>query len=314
MLDLAGPLSAFASVNRFIERDYPEMPPAYDCEVLAKSAGPVQTSTGVALLAGRAYGRMRGPNDTLIVPGGTREAVQRARSDPRLMAAIRRLAPGVRRLTSVCTGAFILAEAGLLDGRTVATHWGSCRRLADEYPKITVDSDRIFVRDGSVYSCAGKTAGIDLALAMIEDDLGRGWALSVSRQMIVHLQRPGGQSQFSIPLQAQIQDSEVLKGTPLWIADNLTEDLSVAALARRTGMSQRNFTRVFREEMHTTPAKFVECARLEAVRRRLEDCTLPLETLARDLGFGSGERLRRAFQRQFSVNPEYYREQFGNVV
>jgi len=312
LLDVAGPISAFASVNRFVEREYPQMPPAYCLEVWGSSAGPVRTSAGVALAAERAYEQARGPIDTLIVPGGPRDAVRRACSDRALMSLIRRFGPRVRRLTSVCTGAFILAETGLLDGHTVATHWSACRRLADEHPRLKVDPDRIFVRDHPIYSSAGKAAGIDLALAMIEDDLGRGWALSVSRHMVVHLQRPGGQSQFSIPLQAQIQDANMLKGLPMWIADNLTEDLSVAALARRIGTSERNFTRVFRKELKTTPAKFVEAARLEAARRRMEESSLPVKTLARDLGFSSGEQLRRAFQRQFGVNPEYYREHFGH--
>jgi len=222
------------------------------------------------------------------------------------------LGPRVRRLTSVCTGAFILAETGLLDVHTVATHWNSCRRLADAYPRVTVDPERIFIRDKPIYSSAGKTAGIDLALAMIEDDLGRGWALSVSRHLVVHLQRSGGQSQFSIPLQAQIQDANILKGLPMWIANNLTEDLSVAALARRIGTSERNFMRIFRKELKTTPAKFVEAARLEAARRRMEESSLPVKTLARDLGFSTGEQLQRAFQRQFGVNPAYYREHFGH--
>jgi len=311
LLDVAGPLSAFASVNKFVEREYPELGPVYECEVFGKAVGPVITSTGLALVAGRAYGNIRGSIDTLIVPGGAREAVRRARQDQKLMAMIRALAPQARRLTSVCTGTFILAEAGLLDGHTVTTHWAACRRLAEEFPNITVDPDPIYVRDGSVYSSAGKTAGIDLAFAMIEEDLGRGWALSVSRHMVVHLQRPGGQSQFSIPLQAQIQDAESLKGLPMWIVDNLTEDLTVAALAKRIGMSQRNFTRVFRKELHTTPAKFVEVARLDAARRRIENSALPIKTLACDLGFTSAEQLRRAFQRQFGINPDSYRDHFG---
>jgi len=312
ILDITGPLSAFAAVNHIIERDYDGMPHVYECEVLAKAPGPVQTSTGVALLAERAYGRVNDGIDTLIVPGAARKAVAAARAEKPLIAAIQRLAPKVRRVASVCTGTFITAEAGLLDGRTVVTHWGACGRLADEFPALTVDPEPIFIRDGAVYSAAGKTAGIDLALSLIEEDLGRDWALAVSRYMVVHLKRPGGQSQFSIPLQTQIQDAETLNGLPTWIADNLCANLSVAALAERAGMSPRNFSRLFRQEMKTTPAKFVETARLEAARLRIEESDLPLETLARDLGFGSGERLRRSFQRQFGVNPEYYRERFGH--
>jgi len=313
ILDITGPLSAFAAVNHIVARAYDDMPEAYVCELLGKSVGPVRTSTGVSLMADRAYGRTRDGIDTLIVPGGARKAVALARADQRLMTAVRRLAPTVRRLASVCTGTFILAEAGLLDGCTVVTHWGACGRLANEFPTLTVDAEPIFIRDGSIYSAAGKTAGIDLALALIEEDLGREWALAVSRYMVVHLKRPGGQAQFSIPLQAQMKGAEVLNGLPAWIADNLTEDMSVPALAERAGMSQRNFARVFRQEMKMTPGKFVETARLEAARLRMEACDLPLETLARDLGFRTGERLRRAFRRQFGVNPDYYRERFGSV-
>jgi len=311
ILDVTGPLSTFAAVNHIIDREYDDMPRAYDCEVMCREAGPVPTSSGVALMADHAYGQVRRPIDTLIVPGGPRKSVAKARQDKRLIDALRRLARKVRRLTSVCTGTFLLAEAGLLDGKTVATHWGACARLADEFPMLNVDPEPIFVRDGSVYSAAGKTAGIDLALALIEEDLGRDWALAVSRYMVVHLKRSGGQSQFSTPLQVQFQDAEVLNGLPKWISENLSTSLSVADMARQANMSERNLSRLFRQVMKTTPAKFVESARLEAARHRIEASNLPLETLARDFGFGTGERLRRAYQRRYGVNPEVYRDRFG---
>ena len=310
ILDVTGPLSTFALVNTQLTEAHPEMPPAYGCDILARSAGSVKTSAGVALVADRAFGGRVGPIDTLIVPGGRKDAVARARSDPHLIAVVRRLAPKVRRLASVCTGTFILAEAGLLEGRTVTTHWSACGRLAEEFPRTTVEPDRIFVRDGSVYTSAGVTAGIDLALGMIEDDLGRDWALTIARRLVVYLKRPGGQSQFSAPLSTQFKDAEILKGTPAWIVANLSGYLSVASLAERAGMSERTFARTFRREMKTTPAKFVEAARLDVARHRLEESALPLETLARDLGFGSSERMRRSFQRQIGIGPDEYRQRW----
>ena len=312
ILDITGPLSTFAAVNHIIEREYDgTMRLAYQCELLGKAKGPVPTSTGVALMAERAYGGVTGGIDTLIVPGAARPAVARAREDRVLISAVARLAPLARRLASVCTGAFIMAEAGLLAGEKVVTHWGACARLAAEFPELDVDPDPIFIQNGRVYSAAGKTAGIDLALALIEEDLGREWALAVARYMVVHLKRPGGQAQFSIPLQAQLLDGAGLIDLLAWIAENLCEDLSVAALAARAGMSERNFSRVFRKRTNKTPAKFVEEARLEAARRRIEESELPLETLAHDLGFGGGENLRRAFQRRYGVNPDLFRDTFG---
>lgn len=313
ILDVAGPLSAFAAVNEYIEEDYPEFIIPYDCEVLAKEVGPVLTSTGVALVAQRAYGRVRDHTDTLMVPGGPREAVRRAKEDPSLIKAVRRIGGQSRRLASICTGTFILAEAGFLKGRTATTHWSECRALNEEYPDTAVDPDKIFIRDDFVYTSAGVTAGIDLALAMIEEDLGRDWALTIARSLVVYLKRPGGQSQYSAPLTAQIQDAEILKGLPTWIVSNLSEDLSVASLAQRVAMSPRNFARIFRREMNTTPGRFVETARLDVARRLLEESGLPFETLARQLGYGNSERMRHAFKRQLGVSPDQYRTRFGRL-
>ena len=222
ILDITGPLSAFAAVNEYIEDACPKFPTAYDCELLAKKAGPVTTSAGIAMVAGRSYGSAPNHIDTLIVPGGPREAVRRAKCDQGLIKAVQRLANKVRRLASVCTGTFILAEAGFVNGRTVTTHWAECRALAEPYPHITVDPDQIFIRDGTVYTSAGVTAGIDLALAMIEEDLGRDWALTIARSLVVYLKRSGGQSQYSAPLTAQINDAKILKGLPSWIVSNLS--------------------------------------------------------------------------------------------
>ena len=309
ILDATGPISAFAIVNEFIEKHYSGLPLAYKCELIGKRPGPVGTSAGVALVADRSFAAEREPIDTLIIPGGP--GTRTVAADAEIVKSVRRLSQKSRRVCSVCSGARILAEAGLLDDRTVVTHWASCEALAADYPSLSVAADRLFIRDGNIYTSGGITAGIDLALAMIEEDLGRDWALFVAREMVVYLQRPGGQSQFSAPLQAQFCDAAELKNIPNWIIGNLSNDLSIGALARRAAMSERNFARRFKEIMGVTPAKFVENARLEVARRRLEESDLPLARVAAEVGFGSGERLRRAFNRQYGVSPDFYRDRFG---
>jgi transcriptional regulator GlxA family with amidase domain len=265
-------------------------------------------SCGVELVARRALGRMRGPMDTLMVAGGlgTREAVR----DERLVDAIRRRASHARRVASVCTGAFLLAEAGLLDGRRAVTHWGQCEQLARVHPRVRVEADPIFVRDGHVWTSAGVTAGLDLALALVEDDHGRGVALSVARAMVFYLKRPGGQSQFSAQLDAQIATREPLRDAQSFVHEHPEADLSVPALARRCAMSPRHFARAFAREVGTTPARYVERARVEAARRRLEESTRGLDEVAAECGFGSGEIMRRAFLRVLKVGPADYRSRF----
>jgi transcriptional regulator GlxA family with amidase domain len=211
----------------------------------------------------------------------------------------------------VCTGAFLLAEAGLLDGRRATTHWASCRELARRYPRVQVDPDPIFVRDGNVHTSAGVTAGMDLALALVEEDHGREVALGVARWLVLFLKRPGGQSQFSAQLSAQLAAREPIQELQAWVIENVDADLSVEALARRAGMSPRNFARVFTRETGVTPACFVETARVEAARRRLEqEGARGVEAIAAACGFGSAETMRRAFLRRVRVSPSDYRERF----
>ncbi len=223
---------------------------------------------------------------------------------------LREAAGRVRRIASVCTGAFLLAEAGLLDGRRATTHWRYCDALAAAFPAIDVEPDAIHVRDGNIYSSAGVTAGMDLALALVEADYDRTLALAVARDKVMFLKRPGGQSQFSAALAAQDDDEGPFGTLQYWIFDNLDADLSVPSLADRVAMSPRNFARVFARRTGTTPAKFVESARLESSRRRLEDSSAPLDGIARACGFGNAERLRKAFQRRFRVTPQDYRRRF----
>lgn len=305
-LDLSGPLEVFALANWQSRLAQPNTPPAYEIEVLAETVGPVRASSGLSVIATHAYGSFSRRIDTLIVAGGD---VYAAAQDANLQAWLRRQAGRVRRLASVCSGAFILAQAGLLDGRRATTHWSGVDLLAT-YPQISVEHDAIFVRDGHIYTSAGVTAGIDLALALVEEDLGHPLALAVARRLVVFLKRPGGQSQFSGHLAAQAQQSGALQGLPEWIVDNLAEELGVETLARRVAMSPRNFARVFVKELGTTPAKFVEMARVDAARRLLEESTLNVEQVALRCGFHSGEQMRRTFHRHLRIVPLDYRRRF----
>jgi transcriptional regulator GlxA family with amidase domain len=306
-LDVIGPLEVFATAAALGMRG-PGGTPAYTTEVAAARPGTFVTQSGVQLVASRSLAALRGGIDTLLVAGGMGTA--RALEDRILLAALRRLAPRVRRLGSVCSGSFILAEAGLLDGRRATTHWMWCRTLAERYPRVRVDPDPIFVRDGNVYTSAGVTAGMDLALALVEDDCGRELALRAARQMVLFLRRPGGQSQFSAQLAVQAADREPLRELQAWVVDHPGADCSVPALAQRVAMSPRNFARVFLREVGMTPAHYVEQVRVEAARRRLEESRDGVDVIAEDCGFGTGETMRRAFLRHLHVAPTDYRTRF----
>jgi transcriptional regulator GlxA family with amidase domain len=220
------------------------------------------------------------------------------------------MAPRVRRLGAICTGSFVLAEAGLLDGRRVTTHWAWGTELARRYPRVLVDADPIFIRDGNIYTSAGVTAGMDLALALVEEDYGREAALQVARELVLYLRRPGGQSQFSTLLVAQESNREPLRELQTWIVEHVDADLSVSALARRMAMSPRHFARVFTHAVGMTPGQFVEKVRIEAARRRLEESPHGVKTIAADCGFGSADTMRRAFLRTLRVAPVAYRGRF----
>jgi transcriptional regulator GlxA family with amidase domain len=215
-----------------------------------------------------------------------------------------------RRWGSICAGSFVLAEAGLLDGRKATTHWGLGTELARRYPKVRVDSSQIFSRDRNVYTSAGVTAGMDLALAMVEEDFGHRFALEIARDLVLFLRRSGNQSQFSPQLELQATDFKPLRDVLGWIADHLQQDLPIESLAQRAGMSSRNFSRVFAREVGITPAKYVEQIRLDAARRRLEESSQTIEGIVRQTGFGSVESLRRAFLRYLKTTPGAYRQHF----
>jgi transcriptional regulator GlxA family with amidase domain len=246
--------------------------------------------------------------DTLVVAGGP--GVHAAAADPVVVDLVRARAVKARRIASVCTGAFLLAAAGLLNGRRAATHWMHCAELARRFPAIRVEPDPIFVRDGAIWTSAGVTAAIDLALALVEEDVGRALALSVARHLVMFLKRPGGQAQFSTVL--SLQRAEDRNGTlHNWMAGRLTDDLSLRVLARKAGMSERSFSRRYAEATGLTPVRAVERLRVEAARRLLSDTRLPVKRIAARCGFGSEETLRRSFLRLLAATPQDYRARFS---
>ncbi len=306
ILDVTGPLEVFARTARLL-RDRGRKDDAYRVAILAPKRGPFVASSGLRLVADHAFARA-GALDTLLVAGGMGTAD--AAGDRALLRWLRRTRPRVRRFGSVCTGAFVLAAAGLLDGKRATTHWEHCAALAERFPRIEVQPNAIFVKDGATYTSAGVTAGMDLALAMVEEDHGRDVALDVARQLVLFLRRPGGQSQFSAQLAAQVAEREPLRDLQAYIVEHVDADLSIDACARRVGMSARNFGRVFTREVGRTPAAFVEAARIDAARRMLEETGDGVDAIAAAAGFGSSETMRRAFVRALDATPGEYRQRF----
>jgi len=305
LLDVTGPCEVFADANT---TGAPGSSHRYVVEVISERAGPVETSSGVSLIAHRGFAECRDPIDTLLIAGGP--GVAEAAVHRELLHWLREVIPHVRRVGSVCTGAFVLAALGVLDGRRATTHWDWCEPFSRRHPAVQLEPDRIFVRDGNLYTSAGVTAGMDLALALVEEDFGHAVALQVAQNLVLYLRRPGGQSQFSALLKLQASDHEPLRELQAWMAGHLEQDLSIPALAERVHMSPRNFARVFRREAGCTPADFVEQLRLEGARRRLEESNAPVERVARECGFGSANVLRRAFLRHLRVSPTDYRSRF----
>ncbi len=306
LLDVAGPLQVFVSANE--TRRLSGQPPHYAIRVVARSS-PVISSSGLALLAHGLSSRERSI-DTLIVAGGA--GVHAASQDKRLISWLAERASAARRVASVCTGAFVLGAAGLLDGKRVVTHWAECERLARCYPKARVEIDPIFLQDGKVWTSAGVTAGIDMSLAMVEADIGHAAAIAVARDLVVFLKRPGGQSQFSAALALQQSDSR-LDQLHSWIAGHLAEDLSVPSLAARARMSERTFLRRYSAAMGQTPARAVERMRVEAARQLLATTRLPIKQIAAKCGFGSEETMRRSVLHKVGVTPSEYRSRFSSA-
>ena len=308
ILDLTGPMEVFAFANVGLQRSGMCSEPAYPMDVLAATPGPITSSCGLQVIANKAYSDVQDGIDTLLIAGSP--DVDCILCDTALQDWVRGIAPRINRLASVCTGAYLLAESGLLDGRRATSHWDYCDRLAHDYPAVRVEPNRIFVRDGFISTSGGITSGIDLALSMVEEDWGSELALLVARYLVVFLKRSGGQSQFSAYLTSEASRPE-LKNLQTWIMLHLTDDLRVETLAERMCMSPRNFARFFLTETGMTPAKFVEMARIDAARHYLGSTQQSIEAVADKSGFGDQERMRRAFIRQLGVNPQTYRERFG---
>ena len=298
-LDVTGPLEVLHHASALVED-------GYRVDLVGRSA---RTSSGLSLAPLVAPEALAGAElDTLLVAGG--EGAREAGHAGDLVPWIAASAGRARRVASVCTGAFLLARAGLLDGRRATTHWAWCATLARRHPMVRVEADPIFVRDGDVWTSAGVTAGMDLALALVEDDHGPEVALEVARRLVLFARRPGGQSQFSAQLTAEAAEREPLRELQAWIGENVDADLSVGALAARVHMSPRNFARTFAREVGVTPAVYVESVRVEQARTRLERGRAPLASVARSCGFGSAETMRRAFHRRLGVAPADYRTRF----
>ncbi len=307
LLDVSGPLDVFAEANAQVGRE------AYRLVIVASATGPIRSSSGVRLVPDLVIGKGGAEDiDTLLVAGCPNADV--VTPDARAVEWLRHVAPKTRRYGSVCAGAFLLAATGLLDGRRVTTHWGVAERLAQAYPKITVEKDAIHIRDGRLRTAAGVTAGLDLALALVEEDLGRDIAMKVAAQLVMFFKRPGGQMQFSRKQQAAPAGRSALQELQRWVIANPSLNHDVSSLAKRMHLSPRHFARLFRSEVGVTPKNWVEAARVSAARRLLESGEQAPKQVATSCGFADADTLRRAFARHVGVTPAEYRKRFARVA
>ncbi len=331
-LDVTGPLEVFSGAQMLVEASGRGARPGplveaerrrgtdrchgadrgYRTTVVGRDGAPVATSSGLTIVPHAAIENAPTAIDTLLVAGGA--GTDRACEDEELIEWIEARAKTARRVASVCTGAYLLAAAGLLNGRCATTHWAAAGELARRYPLVSVDPEPIFVRDGPVWTSAGVTAGMDLALAMVEEDLDREAALTIARHLVLFLRRPGNQSQFSATLAARAPERSGLREVQRFAVENLQGDLTVESLAERAHMSPRHFARRFRAEVGVTPARYVERLRLEAARRRLEESGQPIAVVAAACGFGTADTMRRVFLRALGVGPAEYRRRFQGAL
>jgi transcriptional regulator GlxA family with amidase domain len=306
LLDVTGPIQVFASANRFMVEAGNAAP--YAIRVVAQGGPSVEATAGVEI-AVQPLSPVDADVDTLVIAGG--DGVHVSAEDPVLVDWVRERTKRARRTASVCTGAFLLAATSALDGRRAVTHWAFCAELARRFPDVRVESDPIFVQDGPIWTSAGVTSGIDLALALVEDDLGRAMALAVARYLVVFLKRPGGQAQFSEFLSLQASEDK-FGALHDWISRHLADDLSLPVLARQAGMSERSFSRHYAEATGLTPARAIEKLRVEGARHLLSETRVPVKRISQRCGFGSEETMRRSFLRLLDTTPQDYRARFAS--
>lgn len=305
-LDIVGPLEVFAMANRFGD------PRGYDVVLASPDGGTIICNSGLSLAGSVALAHLADDFDTILVAGGSDDALRRV-AEERVLDWFSRRALTTRRLGSVCSGAFVLAAAGVLDGRRATTHWGFCDTIRSFRPAVQLEPDAIFVVDPPFYTSAGVTAGIDMCLSLVEADQGPQVALAIARNLVLFMRRPGGQTQYSAGLNVQEAATPRLRHLIAQVSANPSGDLSVPLLAERAGMSERTFSRVFRKETGVGPASFVEMARVDRAKALLETSDWPLARLAERAGFGSVEALHRAFNKRVGVTPGEYRQRFGHA-
>lgn len=310
VLDIVGPMEVFTFANLALQAEELITDPVYQIEIIAKKLNePIPTLSGLQIVPTRSYEKLENQNfDTLIIPGGINPDI--AANDD-LVECVVSQSPKVRRLVSVCTGAFILAKGGLLEGKRVTTHWGFSKKMKEKYPYVNLEPDRIYIKDGKVWSSGGITSGIDLALALLEEDWGHKLAVAVAQYLVVFLKRPGGQSQYSAYLASEATNRRDIRELQAWIMEHPNADLRVEALAERLATSPRNFARIFLQETGVTPAKYVEMVRIDMVRHYLLESDVNINEAAQRAGFKDIETMRRTFLRHVGINPSEYRSRFG---
>lgn len=310
LIDVCGPMDVFNFANYALQIMGRVPPPesSYTLTIVAENSGPVKTSSGIRIVADKGYEDMDEGIDTLLVTGSA--SIEAATQDIKMRNWLIYMMPRVRRMGSICSGALVLAESGLLNGRKATTHWMYCEQMAKQHQDIRVEPDKIFVRDGNMYTSGGVTAGIDLALSLVEEDWGWEVAAGVARAMLIFMRRPGGQSQFSSYVFNEAKTRKDFRELQAWIVSNPDKDLSIDHLAERMAMSPRNFSRLFCQEIGMTPAKFVERIRLEAARNMMLQTDQPVESVAANCGFNNAEQMRRSFQRLLKTTPQEHRMYF----